>query len=185
MRPLACWLAVGLLLSAALGAEGSPESGPPAWALEEIESTEGRWVADNSRYKSADEPYDAYGLEWRSAAGNRSLRGRLFAIRGTEEVGTLWEYRLFWHPERRSLWLFQFGTDGAFGEGALERTGPGSTELVQTFHSPSGSTWRSGHREAKEAGRRTTESFAIDAEGNWKPQRVYTWLKQDEEGTDE
>ena len=99
-------------------------------------------------------------------------------------MGNLWEYRLFWHPERRSLWLFQFGTDGTFGEGALERTGPGSTRLDQIFHTPGRPTWRAGHRETREPGRRTTESFTIDAEGNWTPRRVYTWVKQDEENQD-
>ncbi len=153
-------------------------SGPPPWAVAEIDSTEGRWIADNSQYQSAGEPYDAYGLEWHAAPGRRSMKGRLFALQGTEEAGTLWEFRLFWHPERQALWINQFGTDGTFGEGALERTGPGATELAQTFHGPAGATWRSGHRETREADRRTTESFTIDSDGNWNPLRVYTWVKQ-------
>lgn len=153
--------------------------GPPAWAEEEMRSSEGRWVADNSAYKSAEEPYDAYGLEWRSATGGTSITGRLFALKEGEELGTFWEYRLIWHPEKESLWLFQFGTDGTFGEGAVVRTGPASTELDQTFYSPSGSISRSGHRETREDGRRITKSFGIDADGTWTPRREYIWVKED------
>lgn len=152
--------------------------GPPAWAMEEMRSTEGRWVADNSAYKSTEEPYDAYGLEWQSATGGTSITGRLFGLKAGKELGTFWEYRLIWHPERETLWLFQFGTDGTFGEGALVRTGPASTELEQTFYSPSGSMSRSGHRETKKEGQRITKSFGIDADGTWTPRREYVWVKE-------
>lgn len=157
----------------------SASDAPPAWVLEEMRRTEGRWIADNSAHMSDDEPYDAYGLEWRSATGGHTLTGRLFAIQDGEELGTLWEYRMFWHPERESLWLIQFGTDGTFGEGAIERTGPASTELAQTFHSPDGTTWRSGHRDTKGEDRKVIRSFSIEADGAWKLQREYTWIKQD------
>lgn len=175
---LLAWLLVVILAFAGAYSISASEA-PPAWVLEEMRRTEGRWIADNSAHKSDDEPYDAYGLEWRSATAGRTLIGRLFAIQDGEELGTLWEYRMFWHPERGSLWLIQFGTDGTVGEGEIERTGPDSTEVDQTFYSPGGTTWRSGHRDRKGEDRKVIQSFAIDADGSWKLQREYTWVKQD------
>ncbi len=159
-------------------AHPSADASLPAWASEEIRATEGRWIADNSEYKNEGEPYDAYGLEWRPAPGGHGLTGRLFAIQDEKDLGTLWEYRMFWHPERRALWLFQFGTDGTFGEGRIARSGPKSIELSQTFHSPAGSKWQSGHRETREHNQRSTESFAIEPDGSWKRLRAYIWVKE-------
>ncbi len=47
---------------------GAPDGDArPDWFLEEISrvtADDGRWVADNSACKCADEPFDAFGVEW-------------------------------------------------------------------------------------------------------------------------
>lgn len=164
-----------------LGAsQGVADDTLPAWAIEEMDRTEGRWIADNSAYESAAEPYDAYGMEWQFAPGDQSLIGRLFAIDDGKELGTLWEYRLIWHPERKALWLIQFATDGTFGEGAVESTGSQSTQMTQTFFARGGASWQAGHRATHQGDRRSTQSFSIDPEGTWKLLRTYVWVKNDE-----
>ena len=157
----------------------------PDWAVEEMRATEGRWIADNSAYRSEQEPYDAYGIEWSLAAGDQLLEGRLFGFQNGEEVGTFWRFTTFWHPEKRTLWVQQIAASGAFGEGPLERTGEGSTQLEQTFYSPDGSIRRAGHRETEEEGRRMSQSFDIADDGTWTPRRSYVWVRQEDGGNEE
>ena len=54
-----------------------------------------------------------------------------------------------------------------------------TVEMIQTFYSAEGATWRSGHREKRSADGRVAESSSIDQERNGNPQRVYVWLKQE------
>lgn len=178
---VAMTLAVAMTVPVAAATAAEPIDKPTAtreWALEEMKGQAGRWVADNSAYRSDNEPADAYGMEWHWAAGEKSLVGRLFPIRGGSDLDTVWEFRMIWHPGKQTLWLSQFGTDGTLGEGAITRTGEHATEAMQTFFGSDGTRLRIGHRDEMRGGQRHVQSFDIDQDGVWQPRRAYVWSRE-------
>jgi hypothetical protein len=161
---------------AVLSLSGPIQAGEvPQWAHEEMEILVGRWVADNSAYRNDAEPYDAYGMEWKWGAGRKSLTGQLFALRDGAELGTFWEFRIFWHPGEAQLMVYQFGSDGAVCHGHLERTGDGTSELVQLFYGPGGNATRIAHRTRVEGDVRHDGSYLVDDDGEWQLLRTYEW----------
>ncbi|MDJ0645505.1 MAG: hypothetical protein QNJ57_05905 [Flavobacteriaceae bacterium] len=70
----------------------------PAWVLDNWKKRtqeSGIWVANNSGYKSKDEPYDKYGLQWEYGLGQKHLKGRLFVMKDNKEVGSIWQFTEF------------------------------------------------------------------------------------------
>lgn len=171
-------LTVGLASVAALVADDTPGGGIPAWALEEMRGQVGRWIADNSAYRSEVEPYDAYGLEWHWGLGEKSLTGRLFGLRDGEEVGTFWEFRQFWHPGERKLTLQQFGGDGTVGIGVAMPLDGGELLLMQEFFAPDGTVQRVGHRSERRGDVNRTSSFDVTQDGGSRERRHYVWQRR-------
>lgn len=162
--------------------ERASANGPPAWFrkhMEYVTRAGGRWIADNRAYRSENEPFDAYGTEWSWGVGKQSIVGRLFGLRGGEEAGTFWEFRLIWDPGAGRVLAHQFGAQGVVGSGPMERAGPGRTRMDQTFTAPDGTTFRTGH-DAREtdADTQRTESFDILDDGTWKTRRAYVWKRE-------
>lgn len=167
--------------------EPKPEThAPPAWYLNEIDIRTrdgGRWVADNSAYKSETEPFDAYVVEWTRGYAH-TLTGRLYGLTGDEASIDFWTFHQYWHPGRGEAVLEQFGAGGAIGVGVIapDAEGPQSD---QTFYGPDGSVSRTGHIEiypdALEGGDDNvilSESWTIDASGAWtEKQRDYRWVR--------
>lgn len=152
----------------------------PAWLLAEWElRTEGggHWVADNSANKSADEPYDAYGMEWTWGLGKKTLKGRLYAAQNGKDVGTLFEYRLAWHPGEKKVLLTQYGSDGTFAFGAVMPIGEKRTEALQRFYAPDGSTFQVGHRVEINGDEMRIQSFTVSDGGVWTARRSYLWKR--------
>jgi hypothetical protein len=180
---------LGMLLPpvsrSALGHEGltAEDARPPAGALPEwarayLAAMVGSWVTDNAAHRSAGEPFDAYGMEWKLAVGGHSLVGRLYGIRDGKDVGTSWEFREFWHPGEARLIASQFGADGTYGVGPHERRSDGSMEMLQTFYAPTGGAARVGHRSELKANELITRSFDVQADGTWKERRTYVWRRK-------
>lgn len=177
-------VAVVILLSAAAAAVVRRSIGEiPAWVMDEWTfSTQGggRWVADNAGYKSADEPWDAYGIEWRWGSGRRSVAGRLFGIQrqpgaATRDSAPMWEFLSYWDPARSELVMTQFGSHGAYGIGAARPPANGQAESLQRFYNPDGSTSRTGHRWRRGDRELRQESFSVSESGVWTTRRQYTW----------
>lgn len=163
-------IAIAVLASAATD---SPAQAAPAWVADSWSQSVGTWIASNDAYKSESEPYDAYGLEWHWGVGRRSLKGRLYALANGRELGTLFEYREFWHPAERAVVVEQFGSDGTYAVGKLERRADGTTSLLQTFYDPSGSTFRAGHTVELKGDVRVARQYDVDQQGAWKAGRTY------------
>jgi hypothetical protein len=156
------------------------KAAPPQWYLDEIKSLSaagGRWIADNSAYKSEIEPFDSYGTEWKSGFDGDTMVGRLFGFRdGKQTTFDFWEFRQYWHPGRIEAVIEQFGWGGAIGVGALEEDGDGSRS-DQTFYSSDGTLTRTGHKSRfADANTYVTESFDI-VDGEWRPRRKYVWRR--------
>lgn len=152
----------------------------PNWVQEHfafMTQGSGRWITDNSTYKSKDEPFDAYGTEWKWGVGKKSIRGRLFALKDKQEVATFWEYQLFWHPQERRVVFEQFGGSGVYGSGELRNiTSADQTERIteMIFYSPDGTSWRDLHRlfESKDSHQTISYDFK---DGSWEQGRTYIW----------
>lgn len=167
-------------------ASGQSPAAPPARAeaipqavIDQWARLVGTWVTDNSAYKSDDNPYDGFGLEWSWGLGERSLVGRLYGIVDGRDVATFWEFREFWHPGDARLVAMQFGAGGAVGSGWHDIGEGGTSEMLQTFYYPAaGTVEQVGHRSTLEGDRHVTASFSVAADGTWTPRRTYTWYRQ-------
>lgn len=173
MKPIAACFFFLTFLGGAVGAQEAA----PQWYLDEIATLtagSGRWVADNARYKSDEEPFDAYVTEWRSSFGGTTMTGRLFGMQDGEETASFWEFRQYWHPERREVVVEQFGHGGSAGIGTAWHDGQ-ATKSQQTFYSPARPPSKTGHSSwFPDQQTHVTESFDINGD-TWKPRRVYTW----------
>ncbi len=170
-----------ILLSGFAAAGEEQQPGPPAWFLNHIAFlTQGRWIADNTPFKSDGEPYDAYGMEYEKGIGGKSVRGRLFGLIDGKEVATFWEFHTVWRPSDNRVIAYQFGGDGTFAEGPLIATGEHTQRMEQVFYSPGGQHWASGHETEEAAdGVFITRSFDIGEDGSWAIGRAYTWRVED------
>lgn len=167
-----------LFSSVALAEEAQPAAAPQ-WFLDEIAALTadgGRWIADNTAYKSEQEQWDAYGVEWKSSFDGTTMSGRLFAMKDGKEIGDFWEFRQYWHPGRKEAILEQFGWNGIVGAGKVWRDGD-QTKMDQTFFTVDGVESRTGHIGAlPDANTHVTESFTITGD-EWKPNRKYVWKR--------
>ncbi len=167
-------------IAAARERGGADPPGPPKWFLDHVAAKSrdgGTWITTNP-YKSADENFDAYGLEWRAGIGNASLVGRLYGIRDGREAGTFWEFREYWDPLEGQIRVQQFGHGGAYGAGSVVQIGPDRTLVDQSFVTADGARFRQGHLlRATGPDEHITDVFMIE-DGAWRPHRSYTWRRQ-------
>ena len=151
----------------------------PKWLVQEWESKvkdSGIWIAHNSKYQNENEPYDAYGQKWEWGIGKKSLKGKLFAIKDGKELGTIWEFRLFWDPLKKKAFIQQFGGDGTYGIGELIYDKENVSRSLQTFSNPEGIVYKIGHlSDYNHPDFFKTISFSITEDGLWKENRVYIW----------
>jgi hypothetical protein len=185
-RPAAAWATAGLLALATPGATRAAEGGSgqepdsmPAWLRQEmtrLAQGTGAWTTDNRQFMSAEERFESYGLEWSWGVGKQSLKGRLYGIIGGKDVGTFWEYRMFWHPGESRAILEQFGSDGTYGVGTVVPDGDGGTTMDQTFYAPGGSKRRSGHESSWDGETHLTQQLEW-RDGGWVKDRLYLWTR--------
>lgn len=158
----------------------APEELLPDWVRAEWElrtQDGGNWVADNSANLGENEPYEAYGQVWSWGLGKKTLKGRLYAIQKGKEVGTLFEYRLMWHPGEKKLMVTQYGSDGTFAIGTVMPVGEGMTEVLQRFYHPDGRTHQVGHRVQIKGGEMHIQAYDVSEGGVWTQRRRYLWKR--------
>lgn len=164
-------------LSCVLADDAPPAGAAPPWFLKEIATLtagSGRWVTDNSDYRTEQEPFDAYATEWVSSFDGTTMRGRLFGFKDGKETADFWEFRVYWHPQQKQAVIEQFGWGGTLGTGSMWQEGT-TTKSDQIFYTVDGGANRTGHVSTfPDAGTQVTASFNIDGE-TWTPRREYTW----------
>ena len=138
----------------------------------------GIWITDNSSYRSDQEPYDAYGMQWEWGIGKSSIKGRLYCIRDGMDVGTVWQFLNFWDPESQSEQMIQIGSNGTVGKGNFSLQANGSTKSVEHFITPDGNSFEAGHHSWFEEGQFHTQSYDI-RKGQWTKRRKYVWKRQE------
>ncbi|MCB0668951.1 MAG: hypothetical protein KDC80_24170 [Saprospiraceae bacterium] len=137
---------------------------------------DGIWIADNTPFKSEQEPYDAYGQQWQYGLGDSYLRGRLFCMQDEKDIGTVWDFIEYWDPEAGELKVLQIGRDGTTGQGTIEQNEENQTKSLQTFTSPSGHSFVSGHIVELKDGEQKTQSYHVENE-KWVQNRQYIWKR--------
>lgn len=152
------------------------ESVPP-WFKQNMEQSIGVWIADNGTYKSKDEPFESYVMEWQWGVGKASIVGKLYALMDGQKTGNFWEFRQYWDLENKQGIVVQYGSNGVIGSGPMTLDSDEGTTLDQWFVNPDGSKVRHGHRSKLEENSLVTTSFDIDASGKWTKRRSYTWRK--------
>lgn len=149
----------------------------PDWVIQDWEhrtQAEGIWIADNSKYQSEQEPFEAYGLQWKWGPGKKSLTGRLYCLKDRKDVRTAWIFTEFWDPEAKELKLLQIAPNGAVGQGKVWLDAERITKSVQTFIGPDGSSYVSGHRSERKGNASHVSSFDVQGD-QWTPRRSYIW----------
>lgn len=171
-------LAVLVLLMLA-GDARSQLAAPPQWYLDDIavlSAGTGRWITDNSAYRSDAEPWGSYGTSWTASFDGTTMSGRLFAIEGGKETTRFWEFRQYWHPGKREAVLEQFGRGGKLVIGRMTNDGHVTT-IDQTAYAIDGSLSRGGHESRfLDSATYFTESFNVK-DGLRTPNRAYTWRR--------
>jgi len=133
----------------------------------------GIWITDNSKYKSDNEPYDAYRLECKCGLGKKSIIGSLYGIKDGKNIGVFWNLKLFLHPGEGKALTEQFGGDGTYGIGEITLQNEQTTRMLQTFYSPNHSSCQVGHESMTNAKVHKTNSYKIKADGTWVLNRTY------------
>jgi hypothetical protein len=137
----------------------------------------GRWLADNGAYTGPNEPWQEYGLQWRTGLSGRTGHGRLFGIEADGSERDFWEFFLYWDPIRRAAVIIQvFASGAAFGIGDMHWLETGAQETIQTFRWADGSTTETRHLEQGEGDERHCQSFDR-VDGEWQARRTYVWRR--------
>lgn len=173
-------LGVGAMARVSHAQEGA---GPPEWFrqhLAYLAAGDGTWLADNSGFKSDDEPYESYEVVYAWGAGRQTASGAMRAYRNGKRTGVIWEYRVFWDPSTRRVVLQQWGFGGAYGVGETRQVDERTLRTEQVFHGPDGSGSRGAHDWIMDGPlQHTTRSFDFE-NGAWKPTRTYVWKRAEE-----
>jgi hypothetical protein len=150
----------------------------PEWFFADMEAHIGRWETDNSKYQSANEPFDTYVIEWQWGIGKTSLTGRLFGVENGNNSPDFWHFRQYWDNLAQKAMVQQFGNGGVMGLGELRLTNDTQSELIQTFTTPSGAQWQGKHLNELNGNQFTTQSFQMGQDGGWQADRIYIWHKR-------
>lgn len=151
----------------------------PQWFHDDMKDNIGIWLADNSDYKSSEEPYDYYQIEWQYGIGNTSIIGALYGVTNGEKSNPFWQFRQYWDGENQQAMVLQFGNFGTMGLGYLKPVSLGYLESVQTFSLPDGSKWKEKHLTKMNENVLNTQSFEWK-DDSWVKKRFYSWVKQTE-----
>lgn len=181
IRRLIVAIGVAVLAGAGLAQDGPGSPEPRQWFLEHVEKLtagSGSWLASNERYRSETETFDAYRVKWRKGIGGRSVYGEMTGLTEGGETPPFWEFRIFWHPGEGQARIMQFGRSGIFGDGPIELRDDGTDVSIQTFHPPDGEAFRIRHVSRLAGDLHETESFKEGDNGEWEPNRTYTWRRE-------
>lgn len=172
-------LALVLLFALVCAAPAFAQDVPDWWAshVDFVSRDGGTWRTANQAADDNPETPDAFGMEWQAHDGGMRLTGRLYGLRGGEEIAQYWTYVEFWHPGENRVVIEQWHPAGLYGTGETTSLGGNRFQVEQTFWLPDGRSWREGHRNIEDGDVYDTETFDIDEEGNWLPGTPYLWTR--------
>ncbi len=150
----------------------------PQYVMDEFESMTrdgGDWVTIEIKDASG-KPIDneKYGLQWQWGLGKKSVIGDLYVIRDGKRIGSVYQFRVFYHPLQKSLISYQFGSDGTLGVGETWITGASRSENIASFYSPEGN-FKVRHVQEVIDDVSHQESYQQNENGEWVLSRKYKW----------
>lgn len=131
----------------------------------------GKWQSTNYV-----DQYDAWEMMFTWGLGKKSVNASLYAVKDGKNLGKLWDYKMFYHPESKEVILEQWGSDGGYGVGTLVLKGNGESENISAFHFPGGSM-KIKHVQRMEGDTKYSDVFIQDQNGQWQLDREYTWSR--------
>lgn len=140
-----------------------------------LTSNSGIWTTDNSKYKSQNEPYNQYQLQWKFDEGKNSLTGKLYGIQEGKEKVEFWHFNTFWDAVKRKAIVFQISPNGSYGVAESEMLSDSIEQSLGVFHYSNGQSESSKHQSITKPTEHITTSFTMDASGNWLTNRTYKW----------
>ena len=173
-------LVAAVLLLPPAGAQelGAPV---PAWHLEYLNymsRESGRWVTDNTTYRSDTEAVTEYVLEFAPSFDGTSMTGRLYGQVNGRYTVTLWEYRSYWDATATTSVLSQFGWEGGSGIGTIRPGGDNVYYAEQTVATPDLPRRIEGHvLSVIDEDTHRTEAYGVGIDGERIPTRTYTWRR--------
>lgn len=179
---------VGLLIGVSLAVLGwgttcEAQALPPlpAWYLEELDARSTgdsvMWVADNSAWKSEQEPFEAYGMRFWPTRDGRGLRGVLFGILNGQPMRVFTEFRVFWHPgQAGEARILSWNMWGGVGEGVMRPGESGSLLLESKDFSYDGSFQMTRHATTRSPGTQVDQQQSL-SNGQWVDGRRYIWKR--------
>ncbi|WP_306345557.1 MULTISPECIES: VOC family protein [Aquimarina] len=147
----------------------------PDWFVKNMEQSIGSWITDNKTYKSNNEPFDQYGMDWEWGIGKQSITGKLYGLIKGKKQGIFWEFRQYWDFTKNQGIVVQYGSDGTVGIGPMTLKEENQTEMIQEFTNPNGNKNIHKHLSSLKEGELITTSFDIQPNKTWKKRRSYIW----------
>lgn len=183
MRNSIAALALALAIPAGAGTQDGAQTGAamPEWYGEHVDYMTrdgGRWVADNSEYRSDEETADHYVIVFRPEFGGASMSARLFGVTDGEESADYWHFTGYWDPVANEAVLMQTGWGGGLGIGATWPVDEGSYRSEQVFSSPGGPVRTEAHIfTVTGPDEHVTRTLRRTGDEAWTEGRTYTWLR--------
>jgi len=151
----------------------------PKWYLADLKNQIGVWEADNKSYKSENEPFEKYVIEWTWGVDATSIKGNLYGKIDDKASGNFCEFIQYWDAEENRAKLFQVGLGGLSGIGTVLPIDQNETSVVQNFDGPKTKGYIEKHSSIINGQQKTTTSFEKDSLGNWIEKRTYVWNKKE------
>ena len=132
----------------------------------------GVWISEDNT-----SGYDAWGMKFSWGLAKKSMNAVLYAIKGEQNVGTIWNFKVYYHPLEKEVIIDQWGGDGSFGHGNIKLLSNGRSESVSSFFNIDGSVFRLKHVQKISGDTKYSETFITNGEGNWQKSQSYVWKR--------
>jgi len=150
----------------------------PDWFMQDLKNNIGTWIADNKENLSEEDPYLAYGLEYKWGIGKTSIIGRLYGIKEGVETEDFWQFRQYWDNVKEKGVVVQYGNWGVVGFGYMKPISNNQMESIQTFSLTDGRTWEVKHIIEMHETNFISTSYDKDKNGTWINSGGWTWVKK-------
>ncbi len=132
----------------------------------------GKWISNDHTG-----PYDAWGMTFSWGLARQCMNATLYAIQGGKSIGTIWEYKVYYHPLEKEIVIEQWGSDGSFGKGTIALQKSGITESISTFFNIDGGSFQMKHVQKMEGDTKYSETFILKEDQSWHKGQTYTWKR--------
>ncbi len=132
----------------------------------------GVWISEDNT-----SDYDAWGMKFSWGLGKKSMEASLYAIKDSQNIGTLWNFKVYYHPVEKEIVLEQWGSDGSYGRGDIQLFVDGSSENVSSFYNVDGSVFKLKHVQKIEGDIKYSNTFTINKDGEWQESQSYVWKR--------